>query len=138
MAARGTGATHPARRRPRSDPLGPTPRGFAEPDGVWALAAVSMGVLMVPEMAVSHVDDALRNRSDVGSVGDQDDGVSGLMEATIEREQLTARFGVEVACGLVRKDHGRKLLVDFNVAHSRAWRPRTAASPLNRVRTVFG
>jgi hypothetical protein len=41
---------------------------------------------MVPEMAASHVDDALRNRSDVGIVDDQDNGVSGRVETTIERE----------------------------------------------------
>ena len=44
---------------------------------------------------------------DIIVVSDEDDGVSLGMELFEHLHDLPARFGVEIACGLVGKDQGR-------------------------------
>src|SRR5688572_15050994 len=63
--------------------------------GVWGLFDVAL------DLPVADGDDAMRVGGDVGFVGDDDDGVTGLMQARKQRHDLDTGLRIEVAGRLV-------------------------------------
>ena len=64
-------------------------------------------LLVAPDQAVAHVDDAPGVGRDVRLVGDQDDGLAGVVELLEDADDLLRGARVEVAGGLVGEQDRR-------------------------------
>src|SRR5437763_7699586 len=71
------------------------------------MAAILLDSLVFFDQAVADRDDAMRARSDVVLVGDQDDGVALFVELFEEVHDVIARMRVERASRLVGEQNRR-------------------------------